>query len=53
MEKVLRDPDLKYYRGKFAKPSISINKPYNCASFQRESGDSTNNISGVEPGDTL
>ncbi len=53
MEKVLRDPDLKHYRGKFAKPSISINKPYNCASFQRESGDSTNNISGVEPGDTL
>lgn len=53
MEKVLRDPDLKRYRGKFAKPSIKIRKPYNCASFQRESGDSISSASRVEPSDSL
>ena len=33
MEKVLQNPDLKQYRGKFDKPKIKINKPYNCSSY--------------------
>ncbi|MHC1773914.1 MAG: penicillin-binding protein 1A [Lentimicrobium sp.] len=33
MEKVLQDPELKQYRGKFAKPEIKISKPYTCSSY--------------------
>jgi len=32
MEKVLQDPTLKQYRGKFSKPEIEISKPYSCVS---------------------
>ena len=34
MEKVLKDENLKHYRGRFPKPEIKISKNYNCVSPQ-------------------
>ncbi|MBK6964523.1 MAG: transglycosylase domain-containing protein [Bacteroidales bacterium] len=45
MEQVLQDPELKQYRGKFAKPEIKISKPYTCSSYNPK----PDSLTGEEP----
>jgi penicillin-binding protein 1A len=45
MEKVLQNPDLKQYRGKFDKPKVKIRKSYTCSGFVP----APDTLSGAEP----
>lgn len=45
MEKVLQNPDLKQYRGKFDKPKVKISKSYTCSGFVP----TPDTLSGAEP----
>lgn len=52
MEKVLQDPSLKKYRGKFPKAEIKITKSYSCVSSYR-APDSLDTVTPEEQADSL